>query len=269
MLKGEPTGVQMQVDTTNSVLGTLAASYGEQIVGRFGLDSGLARMGLSPESLNAVPNLREEHRILYNPNQTNSWFMTITELLNMITLFAIMLPAAAMAREKEKGTIEQLLVSPLTPFQIMFSKVLAVMIVILIGTILSLFGILQLIFHVPLRGSLLLFFTVTILYIFTTTGIGLFIATITRNLAQVGLLTLMIFAPMVFLSGAWTPPEALVWWVRLLMKLSPLHYFLDVGLGILLKGGGLMVLWEPILGMTIIGGGIFAFGLWRFRRQFG
>ncbi len=269
MLKGEPTGVQMQVDTTNSVLGTLAASYGEQIVGRFGLDSGLARMGLSPESLNAVPNLREEHRILYNPNQTNSWFMTITELLNMITLFAIMLPAAAMAREKEKGTIEQLLVSPLTPFQIMFSKVLAVMIVILIGTILSLFGILQLIFHVPLRGSLLLFFTVTILYIFTTTGIGLFIATITRNLAQVGLLTLMIFAPMVFLSGAWTPPEALVWWVRLLMKLSPLHYFLDVGLGILLKGGGLMVLWEPILGTTIIGGVVFVFGLWRFRRQFG
>ena len=268
MLKGELTGVQMQVDTTNTVLGTLAASYGEQIVGRFGLDSGLARMGLSPESLNAVPNLREEHRILFNPNQDNSWFMTITELFNMITLFAIMLPAAAMAREKEKGTIEQLLVSPLTPFQIMISKVLATMIVILVGTMLSLFGVLQFIFHVPMRGSLLLLFAVTVLYIFTTTGIGLFIATITRNLAQVGLLTLMIFAPMVFLSGAWTPPEALVWWIRLLMKLSPLHYFLDVGLGILLKGGGLMVLWEPILGMTIIGGGVFAFGLWRFRRQF-
>jgi len=268
MLKGELTGVQMQVDTTNSVLGTLAAGYGEQIVGRFGLDSGLARMGLSPESLNAVPNLREEHRILFNPNQDNSWFMTITELLNMITLFAIMLPAAAMAREKEKGTIEQLLVSPLTPFQIMISKVLATMIVILVGTMLSLFGVLQFIFHVPMRGSLPLLFAVTVLYIFTTTGIGLFIATITRNLAQVGLLTLMIFAPMVFLSGAWTPPEALIWWIRLLMKLSPLHYFLDVGLGILLKGGGLMALWEPILGMTIIGGVVFTFGLWRFRRQF-
>jgi ABC-2 type transport system permease protein len=128
--------------------------------------------------------------------------MTITELLNMITLFAIMFPAAAMAREKEKGTIEQLLVSPLTPFQIMFSKVLAMMSVILVGAMQSLFGVLQFIFHVPIRGSLLLFFAVTILYIFTTAGMGLFIATITRNLGQVGLLTLMIFAPMVFLSGA-------------------------------------------------------------------
>ena len=268
LLKGESTGIQMQVDATNSVLGTLAASYGEQIVGQFGLDAGFSRMGLSPESLSTVPNLREEHRIFFNPNLDNSWFMTITELLNMITLFAIMLPAAAMAREKEKGTIEQLLVSPLTPFQIMFSKVLAMMIVILIGTMLSLFGVLQLIFHVPMRGSLALFFVVTILYIFTTTGIGLFVATITRNLGQVGLLTLMIFAPMVFFSGAWTPPEALVGWMRVLMKFSPLHYFLDVGLGILLKGAGLKILWKPIFGMILLGGGVFCFGLWRFRRQF-
>ena len=109
---------------------------------------------------------------------------------------------------------------------------------------------------------------VTILYIFTTTGIGLFVATIARNLAQAGLLTVMIFAPMVFLSGAWTPPEALVGWLRLLMKFSPLHYFLDVGLGIFLKNAGLDILWNSILGIAVLGSGVFAFGLWRFRRQF-
>jgi ABC-2 type transport system permease protein len=78
----------------------------------------------------------------------------------------------------------------------------------------------------------------------------------------------MIFVPMVFLSGAWTPPEALVGWLRVLMKFSPLHYFLYVGLGVLLKGAGLDILWKPILGIAVLGGGVFGFGLWRFRRQF-
>jgi len=94
------------------------------------------------------------------------------------------------------------------------------------------------------------------------------VATIARNLAQAGLLTVMIFAPMVFLSVAWTPPEALVGWLRLLMKFSPLHYFLDVGLGIFLKNAGLDILWNSILGIAVLGSGVFAFGLWRFRRQF-
>jgi len=78
----------------------------------------------------------------------------------------------------------------------------------------------------------------------------------------------MIFAPMVFLSGAWTPPEALVGWLQVLMKFFPLHYFLDVGLGILLKGAGLNILWKPILAIILLGSGVFCFGLWRFRRQF-
>jgi ABC-2 type transport system permease protein len=142
------------------------------------------------------------------------------------------------------------------------------MVVILAGTVISLFCVLQFIFHLPIRGNLVLFFSATIIYVFTTTGIGLFIATIAGNLAQVGLLTLMTFAPMVFLSGAWTPPEALVSWLRVLMKFSPLHYFLDVGLGILLKNAGLDILCKSILSIAVLGGGVFSFGLWRFRRQF-
>ena len=268
LLKGEQTTVQMQVDTTNTVLGLLATSYGENIVGRFGLEAGLSRAGLSSDALNTAPNIVDAHRVWFNPNQQDSWFMAVIEMLTIISLFAILLPAAAMAREKEKGTVEQLLVSPLTPFQIMFPKVLSMTLVILAGTAVSLIGILELIFHVPVHGSLALFFAITTLYIVTSAGIGLFIATIARNLAQVGMLTILVFAPMIFLSGAWTPPEAMPVWMRLLMGLSPLHYFMDACLGILLKGAGMSIIWDSVAGIIMVGGAAFCLGLWRFNRQF-
>jgi ABC-2 type transport system permease protein len=258
----------MQVDATNTVLGLLASSYGETIVGQFGLDAGLSRMGLTADALTVAPVIKDEHRIWFNPNQNDAWFMAITEMLTIITLFAILLPAAAMAREKEKGTVEQLLVSPLNPFQIMFPKVISMTVVILVGTAISLFGILELVFHVPIKGSLLLFFAITTLYTFTSAGIGLFIATIARNLAQVGMLTVLVFAPMIFLSGAWTPPEAMPAWMRLFMGMSPLHYYTDACLGILLKGAGIGLIWDSIIGIVIVGGTAAGFGLWRFRGQF-
>ena len=194
--------------------------------------------------------------------------MSLTELLNIITLFAMLLPAAAMVREKERGTIEQLLVSPLSPFQIMLPKVLSMTLVILLGTTLSLWVVLKLAFGFPFRGSLALFFGLTTLYTFTTTGIGLFLATITRNLGQAGLLALVIYTPMVFLSGAWTPPEAMPAVMRGFMCLSPLHYFLDASLGIMLKGGGLPLVWDSVLGIALLGGAMFGLCLLRFRRQF-
>jgi len=249
LLEGEPVSVQFQVDATNSVLGFLAASYGEQIVGEFGLEAGLKRLGMRASSVE-VPMIKDNHRVWFNPNQNDAWFMSIPEFLNIITVFPILLPAAAMVREKERGTVEQLLVSPLTPFQIMVAKILAMTMVILAGTAVSLFAVMEPVFHVPVKGSVWLFFFVTTLYILNTAGLGLFAATIARNLAQVGMLTVLIVAPMIFLSGAWTLPEAMTMtpWMRLFMVISRLHYYIDSCLGIFLKGAGL--------------------GMWRFRRQF-
>jgi len=268
LLRGEATSVQLQVDATNSVLGFLASSYAAQIVGEYGLEAGLAREGLSATDIANVPRIDSRHRVWFNPNQNDAWFMSISEVLTIITLFAILLPAAAMVREKERGTVEQLLVSPLTSFQIMFPKVVSMTAVILAGTAISLFLILKPVFHVPFKGDLLLFFSVTTLYVFTTAGLGLFAATIARNLAQAGMMTILIIAPMIFLSGAWTPPEAMPAWLRLGMKISPLHYYMDASFGILLKGAGLANIWGSILSMAGLGGIVFGFGLWRFRRQF-
>lgn len=266
---GRPADVQVLVDTSNTVLGTLAASYSAQIIGRYGFEAALARMGASEASLDIVPMVEDRHRVWYNPNQNDAWFIPISELLTVITVMAIMLPAAAAVREKERGTIEQLLVSPLTPALILLPKVIAMTLVILAGTAISLFLVLVPVFHVPIKGSLPLFFAVTTLYTVATSGLGLYIATLSRNLAQAAMLAIFILMPMVFLSGAWTPPEAMPAGLREAMVLSPLYYFIEMGYGILLKGAGLDVLWDSLLGLTLLGAGIFGFGVRRFRRQFG
>jgi ABC-2 type transport system permease protein len=153
--------------------------------------------------------VQNDIRVWYNPNQEDSWFMGISEMLNIATVFAVLLPAAAMVREKERGTVEQLIVSPLSPFGILLPKVVSMTGVILCGVALSLFLVLIPVFAIPVKGSLLLFFALSGLYVFTTAGLGLFAATIARNLAQAGMLSILILAPMLFLSGAWTPPEAM------------------------------------------------------------
>ena len=267
--KGKPVDVQVQVDASNTVLGFLAASYSAQIIGQYGFDQALSRLGVTERSIQNVPMIQSQHRVWYNPNQRDAWFMPIAELLTVITIMAIMLPAAAAVREKERGTIEQLLVSPLTPIQILLPKVIAMTLVILLGTAVSLFFVLHGMFDVPMKGSLALFFAVTTLYTFTTAGLGLYIATLSRNLAQAAMLAILVLMPMIFLSGAWTPPEAMPAGMRTAMFLSPLYYFIEMGYGILLKGAGLDVLWDSLLGLALLGMVIFGFGVWRFKRQFG
>jgi len=262
------TEVQMQVDATNSVLGLLASTYATQIVTSYGLNESLTRNGISPNRIQTLPGIVDDRRVWFNPNQTDSWFMSITELLNIVTVLAILLPAAAMVREKEKGTIEQLIVSPLSPLEIMFPKVIAMTAVIVAGTAVCLFAVIRPLFHVPFRGSLLLFFFVTTIYSWTSAGIGLFVASISRNLAQASMLVILMLAPILFLSGVWTPPEILPAWLRLGMYVSPMHYYIDLSLGILLKGADWQILWKQIVALSSLGIVVFAAGLWSFRRNF-
>jgi len=264
----EPTAVQLLVDTSSSPQGLSAAGYAGRIVAQFAQETALARVGNSLESSESVPKVVSDHRVWYNPDQNESWFECISHLLRQITIFAILLPAAALVREKERGTVEQLLVSPLTPFQIMVSKVLAMTVVILGATAVALFGIMQPVFGVPIHGSITLFFALTTLFVFTTAGMGLSVATLMKNQAQVGMMTLLVVAPMLLLSGLTAPMEVMPAWVRNLMALSPLRYFVEITHGILLKGAGVNVLWDSILAMTLLGGALFGFGMWRFRRQF-
>ncbi|MGB5234705.1 MAG: ABC transporter permease [Candidatus Macondimonas sp.] len=269
LLTGEPAEVQLFVDTSNSVLGSLATSYAAQIVAGFGVQKAMERLSVAGAMGGSMPMVNSGHRVWFNPNGKDSWFVPINEMMTMITMLSIMLPAAAMVREKERGTVEQLLVSPLTPLEIMLPKVIAMTMVILLGVTVTVFGVLGPVFNIPFRGNIFLFYVLTAIYIFTTAGFGLAISTVVNNLSQVGLMVIMLVAPMLLLSGAFVPPEAMPVVIRYLMLLSPLHHFIEIVMGIMLKGVGLDILWPSVLGMFLLGGAVLGFGTWRFRRQFG
>ncbi|MBS0153397.1 MAG: ABC transporter permease [Nitrospira sp.] len=268
LIAGEPTAVQLLVDTTNSPQGLSAAGYAARIVGQFSQELIMTRNGQTSSSSATVPMILSDHRVWFNQDQNETWFESISHLLRMITIFAVLLPAAALVREKERGTVEQLLVSPLTPVQIMLPKVVAMTLVILGATAVALFGVMLPIFGVPVRGSMALLFFLTALFIVATAGIGVFASTVTKNQAQVGMMTLLVVAPMLLLSGIFTPLETMPVWVRYLMALSPLRYFIEIATGILLKGVGLEMLWSQTLAMVALGSSLFGFGLWRFWKQF-
>jgi ABC-2 type transport system permease protein len=260
----EPAPVQVLVDASNANVGYLASSYATRIGARLGqewTERRLARQGPVPR---ALPSIEVRPRIWYNAALDEAWFATLSELLTMITVACVLLPASALVREKERGTIEQLLVSPLTPAQVMLAKVVAMILVTLAGTALALFGIMRPIYGVPARGSLVLFFALTALYAFTSAGLGLVTATFARRTGQVGMIVLLMVIPIVLLSGIRTPWEAMPAWLRAVMTLSPLHHFIDIAYGILLRGAGLDVLWDSVLAMTALGAVLFALGVWRF-----
>ena len=269
LLSGKPTQVQLFVDTSNSVLGSLATSYAAQIVAGFGVQKAMERLSVGGAMGGGLPMVNSAHRVWFNPNGSDRWFVPINEMITMITMLSIMLPAAAMVREKERGTVEQLLVSPLTPLEIMLPKVLAMTFVILIGVTLAVFGVLGPVFEIPFRGNMLLFYVLTAIYVFSTAGFGLAISTVVNNLALVGLMVIMLLSPMLLLSGAFVPPEAMPAALGYLILLSPMHHYIEIVMGIFLKGVGLDVLWPSVMGLLLVGTGVFAFGTWRFRRQFG
>jgi ABC-2 type transport system permease protein len=262
---GQPASVQLLVDTSNATRGYLASSYAGGIGTNFMRD--WLNAGSGATSTLTLPSISTQARVWYNPALNGAWFHTVSELLTMLTVACILLPAAALVREKERGTIEQLLVTPLRPFQIMFSKVLAMALAMLAGACLSIYGIMIPVFGVPFRGSPPLFFLLTALYAFTTSGLGLLIATFARNQAQAGMLVLVIVMPIIMLSGTWTPRESLPPLLNTMMLLSPMRHFIEIAYGILLRGADLRTIADSVGAMLLLGALLFAFGMSRFRTQ--
>lgn len=267
----ETARLQLQVDASNVALGYLAPSYVERIIGYFAQDYA-QRVRMSPISSGdptpSIASIDNRTRVFFNTNLNGHWFNAVGQWLTMMTVVAVLLPAAAFVREKERGTIEQLLVSPVTPFQVMLSKVIATTLLVLLGSAASMYAIMQPLIGVPFRGDALLLFALNALYVFNISGLGLLMATFVRNQAQVGMLTILISAPMTMLSGTWTAPESMPPWLAELVNWSPLHHFIECSYGIIFRGAGLDVLWPSVLALIGLGGALFGLCVWRFRRQF-
>jgi ABC-2 type transport system permease protein len=184
-------------------------------------------------------------------------------------MLSIILTGAALIREREHGTIEHLLVMPVTPTEIMLAKVWAMAFVVLIASSLSLNGVVRGLLGVPIEGSLWLFFFGVSLHLFATTSMGIFMATLARTMPQFGLLIILVMMPLQMLSGGMTPRESMPDGVRWLMSLAPTTHFTEMSQAILFRGAGFEVVWAQFAAMAAIGSVLFAVSLARFRRTIG
>jgi ABC-2 type transport system permease protein len=190
-------------------------------------------------------------RVRYNPNLYSHWFLGVMMMINVITLLAVVLSGAALIREREHGTLEHLLVMPLSPAEIMLAKVWSNAVIVVVAATLSLIFVIGGLLETPLRGSLPLFTLATLLYVFAVTAIGIFLATIARSMPQLGLLSIPMVFPMVVLSGNTTPFDSMPPAIQAIMQASPSTHFVDVAQAIIYRGAGLEVVWQELL---IVGG---------------
>ncbi|HEV2281362.1 MAG TPA: ABC transporter permease [bacterium] len=259
---GGAASVQVISDGTYTPTSQIAGAYVAGIAQQFLL----ARQ--QPASRRGTGLVDARVRIRYNEALISEWYRGLEELFSTIMIIAMLLPAALMVREKEQGTVEQLLVSPIRPWEIMAAKILPMALLTVLGTLGSL-GILARAFDMPVRGSLALFIVATMLVVIATGGLGLLIATAARTLPTALIMAFVLHIPISFLSGTITPIEAMPPAQYYLTLLSPYRYYLEIGYGVVLKGAPLSVLWPDLAGLTVLGAAMFAVGAWRFLRQFG
>jgi ABC-2 type transport system permease protein len=167
-------------------------------------------------------------------------------------LLSIILTGAALIREREHGTIEHLLVMPVTPAEIMLSKVWSMALVVLIASFLSLILMVRGVLGVPIEGSIALFFAGAALHLFATTSMGIFIATLARNMPQFGMLMMLTIMPLQMLSGGTTPRESMPEIVQNIMLVAPTTHFVELSQAILYRGAGLETVWQPFLALALI-----------------
>lgn len=218
------------------------------------------------QRLNSAAPVDLALRSRFNPSLEKSWFGSLSQIINHITLLSIVLTGAALIREREHGTIEHLLVMPVTPTEIMLSKIWSMGLVVLLASALSIAVVVRGLLSVPIQGSLTLFFIGAALCLFATTSMGIFMATLARNMPQFGMLLVLTIIPLQMLSGGITPRESMPDLVQNIMLAAPTTHFVELGQAILFRGAGLNVVWKPYLALLVIGSVFFTFSLHRFRK---
>ncbi len=263
VLAGRQPALQIDVDATAMVQAGLGAGYAQQIINTEVRDFLSHSEGVPLSTVNL------DVRIAFNPNLTTAWFTSVMAIINNISMLAIILAGAAVVREREHGTMDHLLVMPLTPFEIAMSKVWANGLVIAVAVGLSLYLVLRMILGIPVAGSIPLFMVGVVIYLFFATAIGIFLGTVARSMPQLGLLYMLVFLPMNMLSGSNTPLESMPPWLAKAMQVSPSTHFVSFAQSILYRGAGLDVVWPQFLAVAVIGALFLGLAILRFRAVVG
>ncbi|MBO4224690.1 ABC transporter permease [Bradyrhizobium neotropicale] len=259
VLAGRQPGLQINVDATAMIQAGLGSGYAQQII-----NTDIAQFVSQVERVPDSPvNLAV--RIAFNPNVMTAWFSSVMGIISSVTMLAIILAGAALVREREHGTMDHLLVMPLSPFEIAMSKIWANGFVIAVAVGLSLYLVVRLLLQIPIAGSIPLFMLGAILYLFFATAIGLFLGTVARSMPQLGLLYMLVAVPMNVLSGGATPLESMPPWLATVMQASPSTHFVSFAQAILYRGAGLDVVWPQFLAVAGIASLFLVLSLLRFR----
>lgn len=248
------------VDATAMTLAGNGAAYARAI-----LESEIARF-LGREAASREAPIRLEVRARFNPNLEAARFLAVTQLVNNLTILAIVLAGAAVIREREHGTLEHLLTLPLGPFEVVAAKLWANGLLVLLAALLSLRAVVGGVLGVPIAGSLALFALGAAIYLLAVTALGVMLSTVATTMPRFGLLSIPVFVILNLLSGGFTPLESMPRWLQLAMQLSPTTHLVAFAQGVLFRGAGIGLLWPHLLAMAAMGAAFASFALLRFRK---
>lgn len=260
LLSGKTPTLQLNVDATAMSMAGTGASYIQNIVTEEVTRSLRATGKTTKTEAELIA------RALFNPNLDSVPFTSVMEVINNITLLSVILAGAALIREREHGTLEHLLVMPVTAIEIMSSKLWANGLVIVMAATLSLILVVEGVLGVRTSGSLALFIAGALLYQFSVTALGILLATFTSSMAQYGLLVMPVLILMQLLSGSSTPLESMPVWLQNTMQISPSTHFVAFSQAILYRDAGVAIVWPQLAIMAGIGAVFFFIALARFRR---
>lgn len=263
VLAGRAPQIQLNTDATRMTQAFSGSGYIQQIA--------LAEVREFTQRHRAATALPValELRARFNPGLNKIWFGALMQIINNVTMLSIILTGAALIRERAHGTVEHLLVMPVTPTEIMLAKIWSMGLVVLVTAFASLNLVVRGALGVPIEGSLPLFLAGAALCLFATTSLGIFLATLARNMPQFGMLLVLVLLPLQLLSGAMTPRESMPDLVQNIMLAAPTTHFVELSQAILYRGAGLDVVWKPFLALAAIGSVLFALTLTRFRKTIG
>ncbi len=255
--------IQLNVDATRVGQAFSGSTYVQAIV------NGEVATFVQRYRSNIQPPIDVAERVRFNANLTRSWFGAVVALIDMITMLSVLLTGAALIRERERGTVEHLLVMPVTPFEIMTSKIWSMSLVVLTASAFSMSVVVEQMLSVPIQGSRILFLCGVALHLFAATSLGMFLATYARTMPQFALLLIMVLLPLQMLDGGMTPRESMPEWVQQVMLAAPTTHFVMLSQGILFRGAGIDVVWPQFAALAVIGAVLFSIALTRFRKTLG
>jgi len=260
---GRPATVQLLIDGTTSNTATVAQAYASQIILRFGQEHSAAPAAV--QARGTPPGVDLRVRAWYNPNLESRVYNVPGVVGNLMMLMSLLLTTLAVVRERELGTLEQLMVSPLTPAEMIVGKTLPVVGIAMVDLVL-ITSVATLWFHIPLRGTLALLFLVSFAYVVCGLGIGLLISTVSNTTQEAFMTMFMFFLPAMILSGFFFPVENMPVAFQYLTLIDPVRWYVGAVRAIFLKGAGLDVLWPEVTILAVMGGGILWFASTRFRK---